>query len=308
MLSLQKKNNIYLQMKFLVIGHSVVDTIITSDSKFTKPGGIFYSVISLLSFLKKDDELYLCTSIDEKSAALFSIAYNKVKNDFIYKTGLIPHVHLKIQEDRERHEKYESITSNLNLKFDNINKYDGILINMITGFDIKIEQLKEIRKNYNGIIYFDVHTFSRGLDENYQREFRIIPGFNEWAECIDLIQANEMEFKTLFDMKNETEIIDELFKSGVKQVIITKAGKGAEVYINDSGKTRSLSEDALQVKVVNKVGCGDVFGAVYFYLYIKENNEERALKLANTAGGISAAYLGVNDYLNLFYDVQKRIT
>ena len=77
---------------------------------------------------------------------------------------------------------------------------------MITGFDITLDQLKEIRKNFSGLIYIDVHTLSRGLDKYYQRNFRLIPDFSEWAKCIDIIQVNELELYTLFDSKSEKDI------------------------------------------------------------------------------------------------------
>ncbi len=57
---------------------------------------------------------------------------------------------------------------------------------------------------------------------------------------------------------------------------------------------------------VNKVGCGDVFGAVYFYNYIRNKNLIEALTLANIAAGTSTTYSDINDYLNLKADVLAR--
>ncbi len=45
-------------MNFLVIGHSVVDKIIDKSEISVKPGGIFYTVISLLSQISSDDKIY----------------------------------------------------------------------------------------------------------------------------------------------------------------------------------------------------------------------------------------------------------
>ena len=63
---------------------------------------------------------------------------------------------------------------------------------------------------------------------------------------------------------------------------------------------------ALDVKPVNKVGCGDVFGAVYFYNYIRNKNLIEALTRANIAAGTSTTYIDINDYLNLKADVLAR--
>jgi sugar/nucleoside kinase (ribokinase family) len=112
-------------------------------------------------------------------------------------------VELVVNEVGERKETYSQTAQYLLLPSDDLNRFDGILINMISGYDISLEQLKQLRKNYDGLIYFDVHTFSRGVDKNLNRIFREIFNFNEWAECIDILQANESELLTLSDQKDE---------------------------------------------------------------------------------------------------------
>lgn len=295
-------------MKLLIIGHSVVDKIRYRGMVTVKPGGIFYSVISLLSFLQPNDEIFLCTTIDTESKNLFALAYDKVRKDYIYETELIPRVHLNIKDNEERNEEYENITGNLAIDLSSLNIFDGILVNMITGFDLTLEQIQQIRNKYKGMIYFDVHTFSRGLDENFKRKFRQIINFEKWAQCVNIIQANELELKTLSDKKEEFEIAEELFSSGIKQLIVTKAEKGATVFYKETDRINSFYRNALEVKTINKVGCGDIFGAVYFYNYIRNRNIVNALELANTAAGVSAEYSDVDDYLTLNKDVQKRLT
>jgi hypothetical protein len=55
--------------------------------------------------------------------------------------------------------------SNLDIPYKELSGFNGIMINMISGFDITLEQLKTIRKNFSGPVYMDVHTFSRGVDK-----------------------------------------------------------------------------------------------------------------------------------------------
>lgn len=301
-------------MRFLIIGHSVVDEIKYKDNVTVKPGGIFYSVVSLLSFLQYNDELFLCTTIDKKSKKLFALAYDKIRRDYIYDSELIPRVHLTINDNEERTEEYQNITGNLAVDISSLSNFDGILINMVTGFDLTLEQLQQIRDHFKGNIYFDVHTFSRGVDEKFKREFRRIEDFEKWAECINILQANEFELMTLSNLpagtkdKNvEFEIVEELFSFGIEQVIVTKAEKGATLFYKDGDKINSLHKNAIQVKANNKVGCGDVFGAVYFYSYIRNRNIVNALEFANIAAGVSAEYADMNDYLTLNQDVQKRL-
>ena len=293
-------------MNILVFGHSVIDKINYGKDEIIKPGGIFYTTAALANITESSDNIYVCTTIDKINENLFSSVFKKIKPNYLSYSANIPTVKLNIYDNKEREETYENVSGNLQFNISNLNRFDGILINMVTGFDLSLKQIKEIKKNYNGIIHFDVHTFSRGLDSEMKRNFRRITDFIEWAKCVDIIQANELEVKTLSPKINEEEIARELIGYGVKQLIATKGNKGAKVYFSENKFLSSEEIPALDVKPVNKVGCGDVFGAVYFYNYIRNKNLIEALTLANIAAGASTTYIDINDYLNLKADVLAR--
>jgi len=293
-------------MKILVIGHSVIDKIYYEKDKIIKPGGIFYTAAALANIASPSDDIYVCTTIDNVNEKLFSSVFERIKPNYITYSTNIPTVKLNIYDNKEREEKYENVSGNLQFNIGDFNRFDGIMINMITGFDITLAQLKEIRKSYNGTIYFDVHTFSRGLDNDMKRNFRRIKDFKEWAKCVDIIQCNELEVKTLSSKTIEEEIARELIGYGVKQLIVTKGNKGAKVYFSKNTFLSSEEIPVLDVEAVNKVGGGDVFGAVYFYNYIGNENLIEALTLANIAAGTSTTYSDIDDYLNLKNDVFAR--
>jgi pfkB family carbohydrate kinase len=290
-------------MKLLVIGQSVEDHIHSANGEIIQPGGIYYTAAGLMSIKDEGDEICLCTSFEEKNYQLFSPVYEKLNRDNFQKVESIPKVHLNIYEQKERHEKYVNITETLKLDNIDFNLFDGILINMITGFDITISQLEEIRKNFHGVIYFDVHTFSRGVDENMNRNFRRIPGFNRWAKLLDLIQVNQYELKTVSSFGDEKEAAKEILNYGVKILIVTKGNLGARIYSYKNGELFSIYKSALKVNVKNKVGCGDVFGAVFCYSYIKNKDLINALNFANNAAGLTASYDSVNNLKKLKDDL-----
>ncbi len=269
--------------------------------------GIFYTVVSFLSQIESKDKLYLCSSIDKENEKLFKIAYDKVEKEYIERNESIPFVELRIDSFTERREKYSHVTNNLNIPTDKLDRFKGILINMITGYDISLTQLQQLRRYYNGLIYFDVHTLSRGVDKNLSRSLRRIVDFNKWAECVDILQTNESELLTLSDKNDEFEIIDELFSFSIKQIIITRAEKGATVFFSENDTIKNYHKNALNVIVFNKVGCGDVFGAVYFYNYIKNKNVTLALEQANLFAGVSTKYFEAKDFLNLKKDANEQI-
>jgi sugar/nucleoside kinase (ribokinase family) len=65
----------------------------------------------------------------------------------------------------------------------------------------------------------------------------------------------------------------------------------------------SISRPAINIESKNKVGCGDVFGSVFFYSYLTTNNIIKSLEAANIAGGCAASYKGFEEYKNLKKDV-----
>ena len=293
-------------MIFLIIGHSVVDKIYEQGRIVTKPGGIFYSVAAFLTQMKASDKLFLCSAIDKEYNELFSEVYDRVDKRYLSVVDLIPQVELILNDEEERKEIYSHLGNNLKLPIDDLNEFDGILINMITGFDISLEQIQQLRKNFRGIIYFDVHTLSRGVNSKLKRDFRQIKDFGKWAECINILQTNESELQTLSSQKDEDKIIQELFCEDIEQVIITRAEKGASVYFRQGGVIKKHDVNAFQTKVVNKVGCGDVFGSVYFYNYIQNKNIISALKKANLYAGISTTYSDINELRKLNKDAAAK--
>ncbi len=292
-------------MKLLLIGQSVEDHIYYKNDYKIKPGGIYYSVTALQSIRDEDDEISLCTSY-KKDDNLFRDLYEKINQQYFEYTDIIPKVRLNIYENREREEIYENITGELSVNTADLNSFDGILISMVTGFDISLKKMEEIRNNFNGLIYFDVHTFSRGLSDKMVREFRVIPGFDKWLQNIDILQVNSRELFTLKNSEDRNEIIKFVLGTKVKFLLETKANKGAVCYSKNDSRLLINKMPALKVDVKNQIGLGDVFGAVFFYSYIKNRILNTALKQAVTAAGCAASYGNIDDFNNLKSDVFTR--
>ena len=287
-------------MKILVIGHSIVDRFEGAENEPLKPGGVYYSALGLLSVAKPSDEIYLLTSWNEKSFQIFERVYSKVNMSLAARVESLPEVILKTSGAGEREEEYKNLSSQLDIRCAlDWNIFDGILINMITGFDISLEQLQTIRKKFHGLIYFDVHTLARGISTNMKREFRPIPDASLWLKNIDVVQVNENEIKTLDQSANEMECAANICGMGPKLLIVTKGSLGAKVYFKDGIDVESIFRKSEHVNTVNKVGCGDIFGAVFFYSYISTREIELSLKLANKAGAVAASSANLTEILKL---------
>jgi hypothetical protein len=293
-------------MKLLLIGHSVADIINKDDEKIIQPGGIFYTASAIKELSTENDSIFLCTQVDDKYYNLYEQVYESFDRSFTEKVNSIPMVELTISGHFERKEHYKNLSNKIKIDYSGLKEFDGILVNMITGFDIDVTQLKEIRKSTRALIYFDVHTLSRGLDENMHRDFRSIPNFDKWAENIDIIQCNEDEIFTLSQKQNESEIVKKLFECGVKVVCLTKGESGVRVYYQNKSEVASYFRTTKKISYNNKVGCGDVFGAAFFYGYISSGDIFKAAELASSSAEFIASINNLSEFRKFKQNVIER--
>ncbi len=276
-------------MKILLIGHSILDHFETDNSDNIKPGGLFYSSLGINSVRNEFDTIYLLTSMQKSYFSLFEIVYKNFDLTFVNYTQNMPEVVLLIHKNKEREEVYKNIGHSLIISPQiSWNVFNGILINMITGFDISLEQLKNIRAQFSGVIYFDVHTLCRGIDNCGNRIFRMVENVDEWLGNVDILQCNQEELKTL-SIYDEWEAAKSIISKGVKILIVTKAQEGAVAYFTIDGEMKTLCAKPISISSTNNVGCGDIFGSVFFYTYISTQNIELSLKRAVIAGTVAAA-------------------
>lgn len=285
-------------MKILLIGHSIIDHL--ENKADANPGGAYYSTLGFLSCFKPSDRLALLTGKNAESFPLFERLYSRIDLSLSEDVLEMPEVFLHTSGETERREVYKNIAGNLSFsKLENISWFDGILINMITGFDISLNQLKWLRENYSGLIYLDVHTLSRGLDEKGKREFRRIPNIEEWLGCVDILQCNESELKTIHVSAVDENSALWILNHGVKLVIITKAINGAIAYFKSENGLDFLKIKGEKIVVKNTIGCGDVFGATFFSSYIRSRDCKRSLEFANHAGAVAASTIDLFNCVRL---------
>lgn len=249
-------------MNLLIIGHSVEDHI---GDKPATPGGIFFTAAAISLLSHPSDSLYLHTFTEAANFHLFAPAFHAFRSDFLVSISKIPRVHLTLHEDRERTERFENINTELPCDFPDSLKPDGILLNMITGYETTPEKLATLKEQYNCPVYLDTHSLSRGYAENRNREFRQIPKAELWVRSVDILQANEHEIMTYPFGTKEAEVADAILAMGTSAVIVTKGEQGVTCY--QRGKVFDIP--APVVPAINKVGCGDVFGASFFIHYLR---------------------------------------
>jgi len=294
-------------MEFVIIGQSVVDIMETDDGKSIKPGGIYYSVLGMSQIGKFVENIRLITNYSMKNKDMFSSAFNNANLELSTKVKKIPIVELRIWNNKEREETYSNTTQRLSIPLEvSFRKAHGILVNMISGIDLKIGVFETLRKYYFGFVYLDIHSLARGFDENKRRVFRKIPSIKRWLDCADIVQCNENELLTLCDSTNEQEIVNFVFRRRPRIFIVTKGKRGATLYTDLADREKERFDVVpIKVNAKNSVGCGDVFGATFIYYYTESLNVELSFRYANIAAGLFTQYSTIEEFQKLGEDFHK---
>jgi len=143
---------------------------------------------------------------------------------------------------------------------------DRVLINMVSGRDITLETLDEIRmalRDRQIPIHLDIHNLTLCASPTGRLERGPVELWRRWAFMVDTLQMNEGEIAALtVERMAEAETAGHLLTLGSHAVIVTRGARGVTVYCND--RKRVVRTDIAGVgQRQAKLGCGDVFGAAF---------------------------------------------
>jgi len=180
------------------------------------------------------------------------------------------------------------------IPFERIRKHldcDGILINMVSGFDLTLETLDEIRMAVRGQgipIHFDFHNLTLGIRGNHERFRRPLPEWRRWAFMVDTLQLNEEEIVGLsVEQLSESQTAGHLLTLGVQGVVVTRAERGVTLYRNEHKCL--VREDVPAVSgpgVEDSIGRGDTLGAAFLLAVVQRAPLIEAARYAvRVAGG-----------------------
>jgi sugar/nucleoside kinase (ribokinase family) len=174
---------------------------------------------------------------------------------------------------------------------------DGILINMVSGFDITLDTLDRIRmetRDHDIPIHLDMHSLTLGVDQEAKRFRRPIPEWRRWCFGMNSIQMSEEEAAGLTtEQYDEPAFLNQLMSLMVNHLMITRGSRGVTL-VTQTNKKLMRHEIAGQNvgAVVDPTGCGDVFGAAWLYSFLKTRDPFAAAKTANRAAALKATVRG----------------
>lgn len=172
---------------------------------------------------------------------------------------------------------------------------DGILINMISGFDISLETLDQIRmevRNDGTPIHFDFHSLTLGVDKESKRFRRPLTDWRRWCFMLHSIQLSEIEAQGLTaERYDEPGLINQLMPLMVGNLLITRGQRGVTLIQQRQKKlTRHDFEGLALSSAPDPTGCGDVFGAAYLSRLIHVKDPVAAAQFANRAAAINTTF------------------
>lgn len=291
-------------MKFLVVGHLCLDVIHPVEGPEVESyGGIYYAVAALAFLARPSD--FICPVFGvhkgDYSALIEQLKrFPNVDTSGIYRfeepTNRV-HLYYKDRQNRIECSKdiarpipYEKILRHLSV--------DGILINMISGFDLTIETLDHIRlavRSHNIPIHFDYHSLTLGAKADHERYRRPVETWRRWAFMNDTVQLNEEEIGGLaVERLTEQQTAGHLLTLGVKGIVVTKGDRGATLYYNEHKKMLQKQFDGIKFdNILDATGCGDVFGAAFLLQYVKTKDLFAATEFANRVAAAKVQQIGV---------------
>ena len=290
-------------MKITVIGHLCLDAIHHADGAETQsPGGIFFSVATLANLLPATDVVQPVFGIgkNEHDAIIEQLQhYPNVDTSGIYRfNGPTNQVALMYKDSQERIECSRHIAEPI--PFKKIKPYletDLLLINMISGFDVTLETLDQIRmevREEHTPIYMDVHSLTLGLNDDFTRYHRPVDAWRRWLFMIHAAQMNEEEAACLTSESfSDEQLTKHISALNTKVSVITRGERGCTAFVDTHKHLQRYDIPGIPAHDrVDPTGCGDVFAAAYCAHYMKTRDVVASLTFANRVAGSKAQFAG----------------
>ncbi len=141
---------------------------------------------------------------------------------------------------------------------------DALLVNFITGRELRLEALQCLRRAFRGPIAMDLHSLLLRSLPDGTRVAEAPADWREWAALADALQMNASEAALLAEAEGPLDenrlaaLARRLLELGPRWVAITRGAAGALAV--EAGAPGPVTAPALAVPAaVDPTGCGDVF-------------------------------------------------
>ncbi|MFA6540907.1 MAG: carbohydrate kinase family protein [Bacteroidota bacterium] len=285
-------------MKITLIGHLCIDVFHQADgTEVQEFGGIYHAVAAMANLASDRDALYPVFGVGadhfERVMAAFSVYKNVNTNGIFRFEGETNSIHYYADGSGER-----SVAVAKPIEFSRIKNslsVDGVYINMISGNDITVDTIDEIRLEVRAKkvpIHLDMHCLTMQVNPDGTRLHTPLPDWRRWCFMTDSVQMNETEAAIISAEKFSNELLaKQMIPLMVKAFVITRGDKGCTLY--QAEHKQLLQNDFPGEKIEEPesvIGSGDIFGASFLLSYIKKKTYGEAARFAVKAAGVSTQF------------------
>ncbi len=180
---------------------------------------------------------------------------------------------------------------------------DAVLVAPILG-EISFEEIKNIRKNFNGFFFCDPQGLLRAAGSDNRIIHEKIDGIEQALSVFNVVKPNEMEAKVLtgVDCRKDPYKAAEIIKGwGPQIVIVTLAELGSVIY---DGK-EFIDIPAYGVDLIDATGAGDTYMGGFTHEYLKTKDLKKAGCFGSAVASIMIEQVGP-DFKMTEEEVRKR--
>ena len=299
-------------MKIAVVGHMVSDEIVAPNGKVKKAlGGTAYNLAALGTVAKEATIYPVCRIGSEARDDLVSVfsKWPSIDLSTVMYSKRPNVVHrLTYNKDGSRRE-WNSAKQGWLTPARIPKDAAAVLINFISGCDMKISDLRVLRYGFKGLIYFDLHSLTLGLNRKMMRYFRAHPRWRDYLSSTDMVQMNLEELEVIVGRKMEgfKEIAGackELLDAGPRQAVVTLGRNGVILSDGQSGTSYHVPPVKIH-REVDPTGCGDTLSATFVYNYLRTGNLIKSIEAANHRAAAKATFSGLAGFMRLEKILEK---
>lgn len=313
-------------MRIGVVGTMVWDRIFARDQRrepVEEWGGISYALSAAQAAAQDDWQIVPIIKIGadlQDRALAFLRTLPSLQLDQAVQVVPQPNNRVELRyQDRER--RCERLTGGvLPWRWEEIapalRSLDALYINFISGFEMDLDTARKLRIAFPGPIYADLHSLLLGIDASGMRVPRPLHEWREWIQCFDIVQVNEDELALLAHFWGDPwRFAAEAVGDELRLLVVTLGSRGAAYVASPAYTDQPLQwrRPGLHIhksltaagpaasKLVaaepgagdgDPTGCGDVWGATFFFRLLAGAPLTDAMRDANRTAARNVQHRG----------------
>ncbi len=292
-----------------IVGTMVLDRIVPVDGDPAEGwGGIGYAAAAAAATLPADWDVRVVARVGEDLFRRAEDVLSSIPRCELRLTA-VPEPNNRVEliyHDAERRTEYLSggvsgwAASDLE---DALRGCDAVLLNFISGHELELVDLQNLRGRLDAPIYADVHSLFLGTKPDGTRTPRVLEDWRAWYACFDLVQMNEDEFSLLARASDAPATLEDVLEAGPRVACVTRGSRGATVAYRTHGRTLVEDVTLLHPRSGDPTGCGDIWGAVMFGRLLGGVGEVVAAESANRVAAANLDHYGVAGLVDRLADV-----